>query len=145
MKRAALQTDQKTSQRLGQIRQASTAPELAVRSALNRMGVRFRVGGRGLPGSPDIVNKSGRWAVFVHGCFWHRHRGCARTTTPKRNRSFWVAKFTANKKRDRRVVKQLRALGYFTVIVWECQTTKVDFSARRLRELKDYIEANRDS
>jgi DNA mismatch endonuclease (patch repair protein) len=86
-----------------------------------------------LPGSPDLANRTRRWAIFVHGCFWHRHTGCIRTTTPKRNRPFWTAKFEANCARDRRVRAALRRLGFRTLVIWECQAEREEFALRRLR------------
>lgn len=122
--RAELLTDPETSRRLAHVRQHNTSPEMLVRKILYALGFRFRVKGRGLPGSPDIVNRSQRWAVFVHGCFWHGHEGCRRATVPKRNRAFWLAKFHANRDRDRVAAAALRRLGYRVVIVWECQVEK---------------------
>jgi DNA mismatch endonuclease, patch repair protein len=118
-----LLVDDVSSARMGQVRQKGTQPELVVRSLLSSLGHRFRVGRRGLSGSPDIVNASRRWVVFVHGCFWHRH-GCKATTTPGRNREFWEAKFQRNVERDRRSVEALEALGYTVIVVWECETKR---------------------
>ncbi|WP_248360513.1 very short patch repair endonuclease [Anaeromyxobacter oryzae] len=123
--------DEATSIRLGRIRQHGTSAELLVRQILHGLGLRFRVGARDLPGSPDIVNRSKRWAVFVHGCFWHAHRGCPRATVPKRNREFWIAKFSANTQRDRASVAALRRLGFRVVVVWECQ---VERDSRRVAQ-----------
>src|SRR5262245_23383371 len=89
-----------TSSRLGAVRQRGTDPEMRVRRALHRLGHRYRTGDKRLPGRPDIVNRTGKWAIFVHGCFWHHHAGCRRATIPKNNISFWLAKFAANKERD---------------------------------------------
>lgn len=118
-----LLVDDVSSARMGQVRQKGTKPELIVRSLLSSLGHRFRVGHRGLSGSPDIVNASRRWVVFVHGCFWHRH-GCKATTTPSRNREFWEAKFQRNVERDRRSIAALEALGYTVIVVWECETKR---------------------
>lgn len=118
-----LLVDDVSSARMGQVRQKGTKPELVVRSLLSSLGHRFRVGRRGLSGSPDIVNASRRWVVFVHGCFWHRH-GCKATTTPSRNREFWEAKFQRNVERDRRSIAALEALGYRVIVVWECETKR---------------------
>lgn len=134
--------DPETSKRLGRIRQKDTDVELAVRKLLHAMGVRFRVGNRDLPGSPDIANRSARWAIFVHGCFWHSHPGCARATVPKRNRAFWEAKFAANRARDARVVRELRRLGFRTLVVWECDAKRVVALQRRL---KDFVAGGSDS
>lgn len=116
----SLRTDASTSARLGRIRQQGTSPEREVRRILHRLGLRFRVNNRQLVGSPDIANRHRRWVVFVHGCFWHGHSGCPRATVPKRNRSFWVAKFERNKARDIRAIRALRRQGYKTAVIWEC-------------------------
>lgn len=131
MPRAKLVVDAETSARLGRIRQHGTSAELTVRNLLHALGHRFRVHNRDLPGSPDIANRSRKWAVFVHGCFWHRHPGCKRTTTPSRNREFWLQKFKANVARDARVQAALRAAGYRVVVVWECETEE----HRRVRRM----------
>lgn len=106
------------------VRQKDTSAEHQVRSLLARLGHSFRKSNRDLPGSPDAANRSRLWAVFVHGCFWHRHAGCPRTTTPKRNRAFWETKFDQNRRRDARALAALRRLGYRTVVVWECEIVK---------------------
>lgn len=115
-------TDAATSRRMADVRQKDTTPELAVRRALTLLGLRYRVRNRDLPGSPDIANRSGRWAVFVHGCFWHRHPGCVRTTMPKRNRALWIKKFEGNVMRDVRAIAALRKLGFRVITIWECET-----------------------
>lgn len=130
--------DPETSARLGRVRQANTEPELLVRQLLHRLGFRFRVGARDLPGSPDIVNRRKRWAVFVHGCFWHAHRGCNRATVPTRNRAFWTDKFSANRRRDARKIRELQDMGYNIAVIWECEVyahpdRTVQHVARQLR------------
>ncbi len=127
--------DSATSERMGGIRQRGTAAELVVRQALTRAGLRYRVHNRDLPGNPDIANRTRRWVVFVHGCFWHRHRGCKRATTPTRNQSFWMAKFEANIKRDRRAIRALQKLEYRVVVVWECEAEDAQALAIKLRPL----------
>jgi DNA mismatch endonuclease, patch repair protein len=128
--------DPDTSARLGRVRQKDTSAECAVRSLLHRLGFRFRLGGHGLPGSPDIANQRRKWAVLVHGCFWHAHRACRRASTPKRNRDFWTRKFAANRARDQRVVRELRRAGFRVAIVWECEIVeKPKMVARRLSRL----------
>jgi DNA mismatch endonuclease (patch repair protein) len=119
--RFGLTVDDETSARLGRVRQKGTSPEQAVSALLRSLGIRYRLSNRELPGSPDIANRSKRWAVFVNGCFWHRHKGCSRATTPKRNRAFWMAKFHANVRRDKASTEALRTAGYRTVVVWECE------------------------
>lgn len=123
-RRSPLVVDAATSLRLSKIRQKDTTPERLVRALLAGMGLRFRVRNRDLPGSPDIANRSRRWAVFVHGCFWHAHAGCKRATVPKRNRAFWVAKFDANVRRDAAAVAELRRRGFRVAVVWECEVER---------------------
>lgn len=111
------------SDRMSRIRGKDTKSELALRKALHRLGLRYRLHGAGLPGKPDLVFPRYRTVVFVHGCFWHRHAGCSIATTPKSNTPFWLAKFEANVARDARTVAQLEALGWRAFIVWECELT----------------------
>jgi DNA mismatch endonuclease (patch repair protein) len=118
-----LEVDDATSARMRTVRQKGTRPELVVRRALAGLGHRYRLGNRDLPGSPDIANRRHRWAIFVHGCFWHRH-GCKASTTPTRNREFWEAKFLRNVERDRRASDALRARGYTVIVIWECETKR---------------------
>lgn len=104
------------------VRQAGTAPELAVRLALSSRGLRYRLNFRSLPGSPDIANVRRRFAIFVHGCFWHRHQNCPYATTPKTNVPFWAKKFAGNVARDRAKIDALRARSFHVLVLWECQT-----------------------
>lgn len=127
-------TDATTSARMGRVRQRDTAPELAVRRVLYALGMRYTTRNRDLPGSPDLANRSRRWAIFVHGCYWHRHEGCARATTPRNNRSFWIAKFARNVERDKRAAGALRSMGYEVLTVWECETENVQELTTKLRE-----------
>ncbi len=124
MKAVAYQrpTDPARSELMRRVRQRDTKPEQDVAAALRELGLRFRRNVRALPGSPDFANRARHWAVFVHGCFWHRHKNCPRTTTPTRNRRFWLDKFDANRKRDQRNARKLRAIGFSVITVWECQT-----------------------
>lgn len=114
---------------MGLVRQKGTRPELMVRRLLAELGHRYRLTNRDLAGSPDIANRQKAWAVFVHGCFWHRH-GCKATTTPARNREFWEAKFARNVARDRRSIEALEAAGFEVVVIWECQTKRGDEAVR---------------
>ncbi len=118
-----LQVDDATSLRMAGIRQKSTRPELLVGKVLRALGLRYRLTNRDLPGSPDFAHHRARWALFVHGCFWHRH-GCRATTTPTRNREFWEAKFERNRARDARAIEELRSEGYRVIVVWECETKR---------------------
>src|SRR5688572_6694552 len=116
-------TREHRSWNMSQIRGRDTKPELLVRSALHRLGFRFRLSGNLLPGKPDVVLTRHGIVVFVHGCFWHRHAKCRFAYTPKSNQVFWTTKFQGNVARDKRTLRALRALGWRTVVVWECQTT----------------------
>lgn len=118
------------------IRGADTEPERIVRSFLHREGLRFRKNVKQLPGRPDVVLTKHRAVVFVHGCFWHQHKGCKRATQPRSNVAFWVTKFAANKARDRRANRTLIRLGWRVFIVWECE-----LSPRTLLALKKRILA----
>src|SRR5215213_9765514 len=111
------------SRRMAAVRRADTKPELVVRQIIESLGRRLGHATSKLPGSPDLIVLNQRKAIFVHGCFWHRH-GCSRTTTPSTNRRFWAQKFLANQRRDRRVVRELRRLGWSIAVVWECQTLR---------------------
>lgn len=104
------------------VRREDTEPELRVRKILHALGLRFRLHRKDLPGSPDIVLPKHRTAIFVHGCFWHRHPDCLLASTPKTRQSYWVKKFEANVERDARKILQLEALGWHVVVVWECET-----------------------
>jgi DNA mismatch endonuclease (patch repair protein) len=123
------------STRLAGVRRHGTAPELAVRSAASSLGLRYTLKNRDLPGSPDLANRLRRFAIFVHGCFWHRHAGCSRATTPKSNRAYWCAKFERNRARDRNAVRALRAQGYTAVVIWECEADRLALLTLRLRPL----------
>jgi DNA mismatch endonuclease (patch repair protein) len=120
-KRGAGLTTTRRAELMGRVRQAKTAPEEAVAAWLRAHRLNYRRNVRGLPGSPDFANQRLAFAIFVHGCFWHRHPGCPRTTTPIRNRDFWVAKFAANIARDSARATELEAIGLRTVTVWECE------------------------
>jgi DNA mismatch endonuclease (patch repair protein) len=111
------------------VKSKDTKPELALRRTLRAMGFRPATRPAKLPGSPDVVLPALRTVVFVHGCFWHRHDGCPKATTPATRVDFWAAKFERNVARDKRVVRQLRGLGWRVVTVWECR-------AQRLTELR---------
>lgn len=122
---------------MSRIRGRDTRPEKAVRSLLHRMGFRFRLHRRDLPGSPDIVLPRLRTVIFVHGCFWHRHPGCRFAYTPRTRKAFWNAKFAANRARDRRHARDLGSLGWRVVTVWECRTHDQRRLASRLQAALD--------
>jgi DNA mismatch endonuclease (patch repair protein) len=117
---------------MSRIRGKDTKPELAVRSALHRAGYRFRLHRKYLPGQPDIVLLKYRTVVFVHGCFWHRHKGCKFAYAPKSRVAFWNEKFLRNVDRDRRNANALRRLGWRVITIWECQAARPASWLRRL-------------
>ena len=113
----------------------NTKPEMLVRRTLHRLGYRFRLHQGNLAGRPDIVLPKYKTVVFVHGCFWHRHAGCSKTSTPKTRADFWQDKFAANVDRDRRNEEALRANAWHVIVVWECETkdyTQLEFRLHSL-------------
>lgn len=129
-------TDPARSALMQRVRQKGTKAEDEVAVILRQLGLRFRRNVKSLPGSPDFANKTHQWAIFVHGCFWHRHEGCRRTTTPTRNREFWMAKFAANVARDKVKARLLRTMGFRVVTIWECETRDPVRVRRRLHRLQ---------
>jgi DNA mismatch endonuclease (patch repair protein) len=127
-------TPQARSANMARIRGRDTGPELAVRRALHAAGFRFRLHRRDLPGTPDIVLVRQRIAIFVHGCYWHRHEGCRNATTPGTRKDFWQAKFAANVERDARKAAALEAAGWQVVVIWECEAGNPDGLAAVIRE-----------
>jgi len=127
-------TVEQRSNRMRRVRQRGTKPELAVRRALHAMGFRFRLHRRDLPGRPDIVMPGRRVVIFVHGCFWHRHLGCSRTTTPKTRTDYWLPKFAENESRDARAIAKLWTAGWRVHVVWECEVLRPEALRRSLLE-----------
>lgn len=117
-------TPKKRSEIMSRVRSKNTKPELFVRSLLYAMGYRFRLHRKDLPGNPDIVLPKYRTAIFVHGCFWHRHSGCPRATLPKRNAEFWRKKLEGNVERDKRAQQELRQLGWDVLVLWQCEVKR---------------------
>lgn len=131
-------TPAERSERMSRIRGKHTRPEITLRKALYRLGMRYRLHGAGLPGKPDIVFPRYKAIVFVHGCFWHRHPGCSIATTPKSNIDFWLDKFQKNIARDTKVVQALELLGWRVFVVWECSlssATKASSTAEQIAKL----------
>lgn len=126
---------EKRSWNMSRIHSKDTKPEVQVRSTLHRMGYRFRLHRRDLPGIPDIVLLKYKTVIFVHGCFWHRHKGCKYAYMPKSRVKFWQKKFSENIDRDRRHQKQLRQLGWKVCIVWECDIDNDQELKRNLSSL----------
>ena len=119
---------------MSKVRGKDTKPEMAVRSYLHRRGLRYRLHDRSLPGKPDLVFKSRRVVVFVHGCFWHGHTGCSKARIPKTREEFWRSKIETNAARDRRSIRRLRARGWRVLVVWQCR-----ISDRKLQRLYEQI------
>jgi DNA mismatch endonuclease (patch repair protein) len=119
---------------MSRVGRRDTAPEMVVRSAAHRLGLRFRLCDRNLPGSPDLVFRRHGVVIFIHGCFWHYH-DCGRGRIPKTRTDYWVAKFASNKARDQRNRLELRRAGWRVVEIWECETTDVARLNRRLRRI----------
>ncbi|QNA87463.1 DNA mismatch endonuclease Vsr [Massilia sp. Dwa41.01b] len=109
------------SRMMAGIRSKDTKPEMTVRKYLHAQGFRFRLHTRDLPGSPDLVLPKYKVAIFVHGCFWHRHHGCRYATTPASNAGQWNEKFNSNIERDMRKQSALEAAGWRVLVVWECE------------------------
>ena len=103
------------------IRSGDSTPERIVRHYVHKFGFRYKLHDRSLPGTPDLVFPSRRKIIFVNGCFWHRHNGCALARLPKSRPEFWIPKLTANKARDERVLRQLRRAGWSVLVIWECE------------------------
>jgi DNA mismatch endonuclease, patch repair protein len=130
-------TKEHRSWNMGRIHGKDTAPEKRVRSLLHRLGFRFRLHGKKLPGRPDIVLSKHKTVIFVHGCFWHRHRDCKNCTTPTHRRTWWLKKFEGNTARDKQHQEELRRLGWQVSVIWECETERLETIARRLSRLLD--------
>ena len=127
---------------MSQIGSKDTQPELIVRRLLTEMGLRYRLHRRDLPGKPDIVFGPRRLVLFVHGCFWHRHRGCRLASTPSANAAFWQSKFDANTARDRRNTTALKRAGWRVAVIWECETRQPERLARRLQRLLPVVSVS---
>jgi len=127
------------SEVMSRIRAKNTAPELVVRSMVHRMGFRFRLHDRKLPGCPDLVLARLGRVIFVHGCFWHGHPGCKKSKLPESNREFWEAKISTNFARDRRNIAALRKVGWKVLVVWQCSLRN---RARTKRRLQQFLERN---
>ena len=126
--------DPKRSANMARIGSRDTAPELAVRRTLHRLGYRFRLYRHDLPGKPDVVLPRHRTIFLIHGCFWHRHPGCRFAYTPKTRVSFWEGKFERNVARDLKVERELRERGWTVQVIWECETHDPAALERRLLE-----------
>lgn len=116
---------------MARIKRSDTKPEKIVRSLLHRLGYRFRIQLKGVPGRPDVAFMKRRVAIMIHGCFWHAH-GCHFSNMPKTRTEFWQLKFQTNKDRDARLQARAEAAGWRCLVVWECETKDQDALAARL-------------
>jgi len=120
------------SARMARIRSTDSKFELRVRSALHKLGYRYRKHDRSLPGRPDLVFPSRRKVIFLHGCFWHGHR-CRLGRLPKTRREYWLPKISGNRTRDGKHVEALRKLGWSALTVWECELSRFDTLISRMK------------
>ncbi|WP_174940143.1 very short patch repair endonuclease [Burkholderia lata] len=120
---------------MARVHSKNTSPELRVRSIAHAMGLRFRLHVRGLPGKPDLVFPKYRTVVFVHGCFWHRHSGCPKASTPKTDTKTWLAKFERNVERDFENCKALIEMGWRVEVIWECESKSLQALRHRLQQI----------
>ncbi len=125
---------QERSAIMAKVKSGNTRPELVIRSMIHRMGYRFRLHRRDLPGSPDIVLPKLRKVIFVHGCFWHGHEGCPRSARPVQNAVFWDKKLSRNIQRDNANLSKLEELGWTCLIIWTCEMKDRERVSRRLKE-----------
>ena len=127
-------TPEKRSWNMSRIKGKDTKIEVEVRKYLFSKGYRFRKNDKRYPGKPDIVLPKYHVAIFVHGCFWHRHEGCKDATTPKTRTEFWLEKFDKNVKNDQTKQEKIRELGWKVIVIWECELK------RSFQETMDKVE-----
>lgn len=128
-------TKEQRSERMGRIKDRDTRPELSVRRLVHRLGYRYRLHRRDLPGRPDMVLARHRAVIFVHGCFWHQHPdpSCPLARMPKSRLSFWGPKLRQNRERDERAEAELARAGWRVLVVWECELRDREHVARKIR------------
>lgn len=129
-------TREQRSRNMSAIKGKNTKPEITVRKYLHNSGFRFRLHKKGLPGKPDIVLAKWKTVVFVHGCFWHRHKGCKHAYTPKSNVESWQDKFDSNVRRDLKNNEELRKLGWKVLVIWECEVKHKNLLHNLIDEIK---------
>lgn len=128
-------TKSERSAHMRRIGKSDTLPEIAVRRVAHRLGLRFRLHRRDLPGTPDLVFPKRRTVVMVHGCFWHQHEGCRLARQPKSRLDYWLPKLARNRARDLEARTMLAALGWNVITIWECQTKDAAMVERELAVL----------
>ena len=122
---------------MARVRSKNMRPELMVRKLVFALGYRYRLHGRDLPGCPDVVFRSRRKVIFVHGCFWHRHENCALARLPKSRLDFWKPKLEGNRERDEKIKRALYRRGWKVLTVWECQLKETRRLESRIRRFLD--------
>lgn len=130
-------TVEKRSSLMRAIKSKDTKPEMVVRSLVHRLGYRFRLHRRALPGCPDLVFVRQHKVIFVHGCFWHGHAACKGGHLPKSNGAYWSTKIEKNRARDKRAARKLRADGWGVMTIWECQTIRSESLVERISRYLD--------
>ena len=135
-------TPSQRSERMSRVRSKDSKAELIVRRLVWRLGYRYQLHGRRVLGRPDLVFRGRQSAIFIHGCFWHRHKGCAATRTPKSRVEFWTRKFQQNVQRDRVVAKKLKEQGWKSLIIWECEVGNEERLRRRIERFMDGDEVS---
>ena len=125
-------TPERRSEIMSRVRARGTRPEMTVRRLVHRLGYRYRLHATHLPGRPDLVFAGRRKVVFVHGCFWHRHPGCRLARLPKSRVEFWRTKLDGNRERDLLKQRELRCLGWSSLVVWECELNDLESVAERV-------------
>ncbi|MBQ6705298.1 MAG: DNA mismatch endonuclease Vsr [Opitutales bacterium] len=123
------------SRNMAAVRSRDTKPEVKIRSLLHRLGFRFRLCDKSLPGKPDIVLKKYKTVIFVNGCFWHRHENCLRSKLPETNKEFWEKKIRSNVERDRKNKQELAEQGWRVLVIWECEVKKIIDNPQMLKSL----------
>ena len=132
-------SEEQRSYVMSRVGSKNTKPELIVRSFLHRLGFRFKIHEKNLPGRPDIVLPKHRCVVFVNGCFWHRHKGCPRASMPTTRVDFWQSKFERNISRDQKNLCLLKKAKWKVCLVWECEIDKISRRTEKLLELANEI------
>lgn len=126
---------------MSSVKQRHTKPEMIVRSLLHRLGFRFRLHRKDLPGSPDIVLPKFHTAIFVHGCFWHQHKNCSKSRRPSSNQNYWNTKLDENISRDKRKERELSKLGWRVATVWQCEIRDLETLSKKLKKLLSLKES----
>jgi DNA mismatch endonuclease, patch repair protein len=121
------------SERMSRVKNKDSKAEMRVRSLVHRMGLRYRLHNKNLPGKPDIVLVRHKKVILIHGCFWHQHGVCRPLSVPEHNSDFWRKKFADNVERDKWNVRKLKELGWKVLVVWECETKNPETLEAKLR------------